>query len=313
MNPETAGSPIVFSGHIDTVFEVGAFGAPTVKREGNKIYGPGVVDCKGGVVSALYAMDVLRRGGYTVRKIMLILQTDEETNSSLSNGETINHICNISKEAIAFLNLEGHTRGEMCLVRKGILTAEFTVTGKAAHASKCATQGSSAILEAANKIISLEAFKDAGGITACVGVIKGGNATNTVPDECRFKCNFRFSSAAELEYIKDFVSELINNSSVPGCECAVKYTEFRPAMEENEKSLDLFNKINAIFEKNGLPVLKIGRRTGGSDAANVCAAGIPCIDSIGTSGDFIHTTAEFAYVASLREAAERLVFIARDL
>ena len=63
LNPEAPGAPLALSGHIDTVHPVGLFGSPAVKRDETKIYGPGVNDCKGGVVAGFMAMDALEKCG----------------------------------------------------------------------------------------------------------------------------------------------------------------------------------------------------------------------------------------------------------
>ena len=89
MNPQSEEKPIALSGHIDTVYPKGAFPTPAVHRDGERIYGPGVIDCKGGVVAAVMVMDALSRCGFRKRPVKLIIQTDEETGSRTSNGRTI--------------------------------------------------------------------------------------------------------------------------------------------------------------------------------------------------------------------------------
>ena len=101
-------------------------------------------DCKGGLAAGLLTMDALRLCGFTERPIMLLLQTDEEVGSSLSNKATINYICNRAKNAEAFLNLEGGQADKVCIARKGVLNYRFTVHGVEAHSSACATEGASA-------------------------------------------------------------------------------------------------------------------------------------------------------------------------
>ena len=58
---------------------------------------------------------------------------------------------------------------------------------------------------------------------------------------------------------------------------------------------------------SGLPLLTASKRTGGSDAADVTAYGIPCMDSMGVIGGEIHTLKEFAYIDSLAKSTKRLV------
>ena len=306
MNPDAEGDPICLSGHIDTVHPVGSFGSPAVRIEGEKIYGPGVTDCKGGVVAGFLAMDALREIGFTERPVRMLLQSDEEVGSSLSGRETINFICEKARDAVAFLNLEGHTAGNACLVRKGILTFTFTVTGKEAHSSACAKSGANAILDAAYKIIELEKIKDNEGLTCCCSVISGGTVTNTVPKECQFKANVRFATREQEEWIREHVQKIAETIHVPGCTCKVNQPRGRVAMELCARNEALLEEMNRIYAEYQLPILKADKRAGGSDAADVTLAGIPCIDSIGTEGGRIHTIEEFAHLASLGESAKRI-------
>ena len=84
LNPDSDLRPVTLSGHVDTVHPKGSFGTTATRLDGKNIYGPGVVDCKGGAVAALMVMEALSACGYTCRPIMLILQTDEECNSRQS-------------------------------------------------------------------------------------------------------------------------------------------------------------------------------------------------------------------------------------
>lgn len=309
LNPDAPDAPISISGHLDTVHPVGSFGTPAVRRDEEKIYGPGVNDCKGGVVAGFLAMDALDRVGFRARPVQLLLQTDEEVGSSLSGKKTINYMIEKSKDAVAFLNLEGHTPGEGCLIRKGIVTFTFTVTGVEAHSATCATAGANAIADAAYKIIELEKIKDADGLTCNCAVISGGTVSNTVPGRCEFKANVRFATQEQLAWMRDYVQKLADTVHVPGCKCTVNQPKGRAAMEYCERNAALLEKMNHIYAENDMPELKVGRRKGGSDAADLTVAGIPCIDSIGAEGGKIHTTEEYAYLESLRRSARRVAAV----
>lgn len=309
LNPDADAAPISISGHLDTVHPVGSFGTPAVRREGERIYGPGVSDCKGGVVAGFLAMDALDRIGFRERPVQLLLQTDEEVGSSLSGKKTINYMIEKSKNAIAFLNLEGHTPGEACLIRKGIATFTFTVTGVEAHSANCADEGANAIADAAHKIIELDKIKDREGLTCNCAIISGGTVSNIVPGKCEFKANVRFATLEQLEWMYEYTQKLADTVHVPGCKCTVNRPKGRAAMELCERNEQLLATMNRIYEENGLPVLEIGKRRGGSDAADVTVAGIPCIDSIGVEGGKIHTVEEYADLESLRRSARRVASV----
>lgn len=308
MNPQSAAQPVTLSGHIDTVHPVGSFGYPAVRRDEKNIYGPGVSDCKGGVVAAFLAMDALYQCKFSTRPVQLLLQTDEERNSMLSNKENINYICKKAENSIAFLNCESNKAGSAVLFRKGIIRYRFTVKGKGIHSSRC-VNGASAIAEAAHKIVQLEKLKDEHGLTCNCGIINGGTAANTVPDNCVFVADIRFSSPQELDWVQNYVNDISKATTVQGCSCSLEKIGYRPSMNMSEANNNLLDCINRIYSENGLPLLKARKSMGGSDAAEVTEHGIPCVDSIGVEGDFIHTVNEYAVLDSLRSAAKRLAAV----
>ena len=313
MNPESNNAPVTLSGHMDTVYPVGSFGEFPVTIDGDKICGPGVADCKGGDVAAFLAMDVLEKSGFKERPVRLILQSDEENGSRLSQKATINYICEKAKDSIAFLNMERHTPGEGCLQRKGIVTFEFIIEGIEAHSSKCAVAGANAIAEAAQKIVEIEKIKDNDGITCSCGIIKGGTAVNTVPGCCEFKVNVRFATAEQETWIRNFMQEIADKTFVEGCKTTLNQSSYRTSMERTVKNEELLKKMNEHFEKAGIPTLVASKRTGGSDASDVSAYGIPCVDSMGVEGEHIHSPKEFAYIDSLAESAKRLVWVVTNI
>lgn len=308
MNSDIDTQAVTLSGHIDTVHSVGSFGTHPVSCDEKNIYGPGVMDCKGGAVAAFLAMDALEKCEFGGRPVQLLLQTDEECNSKLSNKETIQYICKKAENSIAFLNCEPGRVGTLVLERKGILRYRFDVSGKGIHSS-CCGEGASAIAEAAYKILQLEKLKDENGLTCNCGIISGGTAANTVPDKCTFIADIRFSTFQELKWVENYVREIAENSNIPGCSCEVEHTGYRPAMEKTDRNMKLLDRINEIYAENGLPVLKPRKSLGGSDAADVTEYGIPCVDSIGVEGDFIHTVREYAVLDSLATAAKRIAAV----
>ena len=315
MNPDVDAAPIAFSGHMDTVHELGSFGYPPtrVDWENDRIYGPGATDCKGGLVVGFLAMEALRRAGYRKRPVVMYLQSDEESGGKLSADATINHICQRAQGSVAFFNLENSVKGQICLGRKGIVSFEFTVTGISCHSSACATAGANAILEAAYKIIELEKFKDKDGLTCCCTVINGGTVHNIIPDECKFIANVRFAKMSQLDEFIAAAEKLCEDIRVPGCSCKMVMPRMRPAMELCERNIALVEKMNAIWRENGFDEVKYVINAGGSDAANVSQSGVPTVDGMGNLGGWIHTSKEFGIISSLAEYAKRLAVVAWNL
>lgn len=312
LNPDADAAPVAISGHIDTVHPVGLFGTPAVRMDEEKIYGPGVTDCKGGVVAGFFAMDALSQCGFTGRPVKLIIQTDEETSSKQSQKKSVDFMCRMAKGAAAFLNAETNLDNKIVLIRKGIARYRLIVSGRSAHSSKCML-GANAIAEAAHKILELEKLKDVDNLTCNCGVIQGGTVGNTVPDRCEFIADIRFATQEDYDRVEALIQKVAQTVYVPGCSCQVEKVSFRPAMPLCQRNEKLLENMNRIFRQVGLPEQEMKKETGGSDAAYTTMAGIPTVDSIGVLGGRTHSPEEFAYLKSLSEVAKRFAALAMYL
>jgi glutamate carboxypeptidase len=312
MNPDVDAPPVAISGHMDTVHPVGSFGTPTVWRDEEKIYGPGTLDCKSGVVQGLFVLDVLERCGYTKRPVKLLLQSDEEVGSRPSKKATINWICQQAKDAVAFLNLENNRNDNAGISRTGIARYEFTVTGKAAHSAACNT-GASAIAQAASMLLELEKLKERNVLTCNCGLISGGSTPNSVPEKCTFVADIRYRDEAQLAIAKKLLEKVSNTEYIPGCSSTYEQISYRVSMPVMQRNLDLLEQVNKILTDAGMAAMAPVALGGGSDAADVTAAGIPCLDGMGPKGGGVHSRNEFAYLASLPEAAKRVATILYNL
>lgn len=313
MNSDINEKPLCLSGHMDTVHPLGFFGEPTVRIEGDKMYGPGVNDCKGGIVIGLMTMEALLRVGYRKRPVMLLLQSDEENSSKTSDKATINYICEKAKGAVLFLNLEP-SNGKIVFQRKGILKYTFNVKGTAIHASQCFKDScASAILEACHKIIELEKLKDESGITCSCGLISGGTAVNTVPSNCTFSVDVRFPDDERLKQAHLIMQKVADTSYIKGTSCELILNSKRVAMPYEKRNYDAYDFVNQVFRKYGLGELDKEIRCGGSDAADVSVAGIPCLDALGIAGGEGHKITEFSYLSSMPLFAKRLAAIAEEI
>ena len=310
MNPDKE-RVITLSGHTDTVHPVGSFGETPVHLDEEKIYGPGVTDCKGGIVAGFFAMEALQKAGFKDKQVRMILQGNEEIGSGLENKASIEYMCQRSKDTELFLNLEGTNRGKVVTERKGIARFIVKVSGMAAH-SAWAEKGANAIAQAAHKIIAIESLREKLGITCSCNLINGGMSQNTVPDSCEFTVDMRFLNKKELELFKKEIERIVSTVEVEGCVSQVEMTNLRPAMELRQENIDALDKINQIFKKNGLEPLEGSYGNGGSDASDISEYGITTIDSIGTDGSKLHTTDEYGELESLRLTAKRLAVIIKE-
>lgn len=303
LNPDAPGKPVSISGHMDTVFEKGVFGYPPTRIEGDIIYGPGVQDCKGGIVQGLLAMEALKNCGYTERPVKMILQSDEEVSSELSEGKSLEFMVEEARDSVAFLNSEPHKKGFITVGRKGIIKKKIVIEGRACHAGYY-VDGISAVREAAYKIIELEKGSDVNGITFNCGVVNGGTVPNIIPDRCEISLEYRFKTSAQMAEAYEKLTRVVNTSYVEGTKSHLVDISERKAMERTESNERLAELVNSVSEKYGFGSLVPFESPGGADAAYTTDAGIPSVDSLGLEGAYIHSTREMAMLSSMPRMAK---------
>ena len=305
-NPEGKKPMVCVSAHMDTVHLKGAFGDPPVRRDGDVLRGPGVMDCKGGIAVGLLVMHILKDIGYGDRPVRLILQSEEEIQCILSGGKTLDFLREEAEGAAAFFNLEGREPGKITTFRKGIIRAEMTVRGRAAHAGDY-FEGISAVREAAHKVIRLEKQSEKDGITYNCGIIRGGTAMNVIPAECRIYIDVRIRSDEEYRKAMRVLEEAAAHADAPGTSSEVRVISSRRPMERTEANVALFRHIDFVCRACGFGPMEENASNGGSDAAYASLMGIPTVDDLGVIGDHYHSLDEWCSIPSIAESAKIIV------
>jgi glutamate carboxypeptidase len=292
----TADQQVLLVGHMDTVFpEDTDFN--WYKADNDKSYGPGVVDMKGGLVVGIYALKALHKLGLLEQiPITFIFNSDEEIGSR-SSLDLIQKEANSS--AFAFVLEAGGLENEIVTGRKGNLTIELHIEGRAGHAAFASKDKPSAILEMAHKIIAFESLNDFNkGITINVGKIEGGIGSNTIPEFSSAQVDFRFVDPSDLRNLEVKVSEMANKVIVPGTQSRVDFITGRPPMQQSQGNKRLFQTTADIANHMGYPV-KEQYRFGVSDANFIADLKVPVIDGLGPIGGRDHSRDEYMIKESL--------------
>jgi glutamate carboxypeptidase len=292
----TADKQVLLVGHMDTVFpEDTDFN--WYKADNDKSYGPGVVDMKGGLVVGIYALRALHKLGLLEQiPITYIFNSDEEIGSR-SSIDLIQREANSS--AFAFVLEAGGLENEIVTGRKGNLTIEIHIEGRAGHAAFATKDKPSAILEMAHKIIAFESLNDFDkGITINVGKIEGGIGSNTIPEFSSAQVDFRFVDPSDLRNLEIKVSEMANKIVVPGTQSRVDFITGRPPMQQSQDNKRLFQTTADIANHMGYPV-KEQYRFGVSDANFIADLKVPVIDGLGPIGGRDHSRDEYMIRESL--------------
>ncbi len=309
LNEDVPEAPVLLLGHMDTVFPDGTVAArPFTLRDG-KAYGPGVLDMKGGVTIAVFAMKALKEAGWAKRSVRLVLAGDEEVGHCDSDCDQ--QIMEQARGAVAAFNCEsGRLGNEVVVQRKGALTYRMDVTGIAAHAGNEPEKGRSAILEVAHKVIAIQNLTDwQQGTTYNVGVISGGTVANAVPDTASILIDVRYLKKEYVLNIEAKLQDVAHTTYVNGTKTSLTRLSCCIPMERMTETDGLLAKVQDAYASFGMPRpggITVG---GGSDSAYTVAAGVPTICAMGVEGSRHHSPEEYASVESLYARAKALAYV----
>ena len=309
LNEDVPEAPVLLLGHMDTVFPDGTVAArPFTLRDG-KAYGPGVLDMKGGVTIAVFAMKALKEAGWAKRPVRLVLAGDEEVGHCDSDCDQ--QIMEQARGAVAAFNCEsGRLGNEVVVQRKGALTYRMDVTGIAAHAGNEPEKGRSAILEVAHKVIAIQNLTDwQQGTTYNVGVISGGTVANAVPDTASILIDVRYLKKEYVLNIEAKLQDVAHTTYVNGTKTSLTRLSCCIPMERMTETDGLLAKVQDAYASFCMPRpggITVG---GGSDSAYTVAAGVPTICAMGVEGSRHHSPEEYASVESLYARAKALAYV----
>lgn len=292
--------PLLLIGHMDTVFPAGTVAKNPFRIDENGMaHGPGILDMKAGLVIALYMVKALKEVGYENRPIKFIFASDEENLHMFSNGKEL--IAQESKGALAAFNFEtGYMDDRFVIGRKGGGPVSIKVNGVAAHSGIAPEKGRSAVLEAAHKIVEIEAQNDIprGKLINC-GMVSGGIGENTIPDSALIRIGIRFPNTEIAEEIYSVLREVTEKSTVADTTAELDLSRVMQCMDTTEGVVALFNHLKKTAADCGYGEID-GFQVGGlSDSGITVANGIPTVCGMGVKGDGNHTENEYAEVESL--------------
>ncbi|MGB9893462.1 MAG: M20 family metallopeptidase [Candidatus Saccharicenans sp.] len=298
--------PTLVLTHIDTVWPVGTIDKMPFYIEGNKIFGPGALDMKAGLVSAIFALKAIHNLGLRPkRKIWLFVNSAEETGSEESHKQ----IAILARKAGLVLCLEpGLPGGALKLQRKGRLVVKIECTGRSAHAST-PEKGLNAIEELIAQLQRLRKLKIKG-MSLNIGLIGGGEKANVVPEKAWAICDLRFWSSKDLDRIKSFLREL--EPAQKGARVKISLQSFTPPMEFTSSSQKLFNRAKTIAATMDIELIP-GRSGGGSDASIASHVGAPALDGLGPEGEGMHAPNEHLLLPSFLQRTALLTKLLLEL
>ncbi len=285
---------ILVLSHLDTVHPVGTIAHDLPLRvEGDRLYGPGVYDMKGGAYLALRAFK--RAAASATLPLTFLFTPDEEIGSPTSRALIEAHG---RRSAFVLVTEPARDGGKVVTARKGVGRFNVAVEGRPSHAGTRHAEGRSAIREAAGQIAAIEAMTDhARGVTTAVCTISGGTAENVIPQHCGFTIDLRVETSADGEACE---ARLLGLAPI-GPDVAVRVTGGmnRPPYERTGAGVALFETARGFAANLGLDLVEAPRSGGGSDGNFTAALGVATLDGLGIDGDGAHTLREHALIPSM--------------
>jgi len=321
------GPRLLLIGHLDTIFPKNS-PYQTFRLDGDKAWGPGVVDMKGGDVVVLYALKALEDLDLIDSAQIKIIFTGDEEMTGKPIKKSRKDLIKAAKWADIALNFEGGRSGIAVSSRRGASGWKLTVTGQRRHSSGIFSEstGAGAVFEAARILNAFyEELREEKYLTFNPGVIVGGTdvqydesatrgdafgKTNVVAQKVVVHGGLRFISEEQKANARTRMRE-IAASHLPHTSAALEFTDSYPAMSPSDNNQQLLEIFSDASEALGYGAV-VGNDPAKRGAADVSFAAPyvgASMDGLGVSGSGSHTPEEYMELESFKDATRRAAIL----
>jgi glutamate carboxypeptidase len=285
--------------HLDTVYspeeeELNDF---KWRVKGDRIYGPGTSDIKGGTVVMLMTLEAIRHAApelFAELSWMLLFDASEEMESDDFGSLCRTRLGDRARGCLVF-EAGAIRNSNFCLVgsRKGRAEFRITAIGKGAHSGVAHRKGASAIRQIAEVIKKVEDITDyKNNLTVNVGRVTGGSQINRIPHHAEAYAEMRayspevFEAALADILALDGYSSVSSNDGNFSCHTTVRLLRRVPAWPDNPGSNRLIRHWRSAAGLLGGDIVQ--EKRGGLSDGNFTWERIPTIDGLGPAGGNPH-------------------------
>ena len=305
--PGTGTGKIMLLGHVDTV--IGHDAHQPLRRDGERLYGTGTVDMKGGDILALGVARALAADPSRFAELAVVMVTDEEwrTQPFLHNAPDGRFAGYDACLCFEGGQLTEDRKEGVVVRRKAAGTLKVIATGRASHSGSAPDDGRNALLALARTADAVARLHDPHGpqqLSAVPTVMSSGGAFNIVPAAGELIFDLRARSLDAFAPVLAAVSPELD-----GVGLAARMERNWPGMDSFSDTEEL---ISAASRRLGRTIRGVPR--GGASDASHFAQIIPLtIDGLGPRGGGAHTPEEFVLEESLRSRAEVALALAHQV
>ena len=291
--------------HMDTVYQPGILATQPIKLDGNRLYGPGIADDKGGMAVILHSLGILRDAGWKDYARLTVVFNGDEESQSAGSGETI---AALGAEHDVVLSYEPNPAKTMAKAEGVLLgaagTAEATmnVKGKASHAGAAPDQGRNALVEMAHQVLlTAELAKGIPGAQLNWTRAEAGHTRNQIPYEARAFADVRLTATDAADKLLIALNAKAQEHRVADTEVSYSLAIGRPPFVGDARTLALAGRAKVIYtELDGRALQFIPGTGAGTDAGFASRSGKPAVlESLGLSGWGYHAKDEYIEIDSI--------------
>ncbi|MEE5124507.1 M20/M25/M40 family metallo-hydrolase [Pseudomonas alliivorans] len=285
--------------HYDTVFGPGTAAKRPFRQDGERAYGPGVADAKGGVAMILHSLKLLQDQGFKdFGTLTVLFNPDEETGSSGSK----NIIAELARQHDYVFSYEPPDKDAVTVATNGINGVILDVKGKSSHAGSAPEAGRNAAMELAHQMLQLKDLGDpAKGTTVNWTLIKGGEKRNIIPSSASAEADMRYSDLGESDRVIADAQRIVQKKLIDGTEVSVRLEKGRPPLAKNPGSEQLAKTAQTLYGKIGRNIDPIAMRFG-TDAGYAYVPGSEkpaVLETMGVVGAGLHADDEYIELSSI--------------
>ncbi len=307
---------IMLQAHMDTVYEAGILQSQPYKQDGNKLYGPGIADDKGGIAVILHSLQILKDAGWKDYATLTVLFNPDEEVGSGGSGEIIAQTADRHDVVLSFepTAAKAIAKGESLLLgAAGIASVQLEVKGRASHSGVAPEAGRNAIVEISHQLLQTrDIAKDIPGVTLNWTNVISNKARNQIPELATAHGDVRITvPGAEQKLDAALQAKLTSSKLVPDTETTARFVIGRPAFLAGPRGRALGERAQAIYKEMDRELGLVPMTGGGTDAAFAARSGkAVVVESFGLAGSGYHARDEYIEIDSI---VPRLYLVTRLL
>ncbi|WP_407116592.1 M20/M25/M40 family metallo-hydrolase [Bradyrhizobium sp. LMG 9283] len=301
--------------HMDTVYQRGILASEPYRVDGNRIYGPGVADDKGGIAVVLHALKMLKDAGWTDYATLTVAFNPDEEVGSIGSGEIISDLADQQDIVLSCEPTAASPPAKndsLLLGASGTATGIMKVKGRAAHAGAAPDRGRNALIELSHQLLQTQdVAKSIPGTQLNWTTAKAGTVRNQIPEDAEAGADIRLTISDGIAKLQAALDEKIKNRLVPDTETTVKIVAGRPPFVANERGRALAEMGQAIYAEIDRKLDIVEMTGGATDAGYANRSGKAIVvESFGLAGFGYHARDEFIDTNSI---VPRLYLMSRML